>query len=145
MRSSAQNLTDQPGARRPGTHFQKEANTVVIGTFDERGKVDGRERLGRDRVGRRLAINGVGACPRAAVEIDSCGCGRGQVMKRVVFRLDRPADLAMDRADGRKLKERAPERLDNGGDGRTLTTDDRLLGRISDQHVNASLTADRCP
>ena len=41
MRPSTQDLTDQPGARGPRAHFQKEANTVVISAFDERGKVDG--------------------------------------------------------------------------------------------------------
>ena len=81
----------------------------------------------------------------AAVEIDSFGSGRGQVVKCAVFALNRSGDFAVYRAHGRKLEERASQRLDDGGDGRALATDDRFLGSISDQHVNASSTADRCP
>ena len=38
MRSSAEYLTDKSGARRSWTNFQKEADTVVISTFDDAGK-----------------------------------------------------------------------------------------------------------
>ena len=64
VRPSTQDLTDQSGARGPRADFEKEANAVVIGAFDQCGEVDGLDGLGRDRVGRRSAVESVRSVPR---------------------------------------------------------------------------------
>ena len=108
------------------------------------GKVDGLNSLGRDRIGRRTAVEDVRPCPRATVNLDTrWGCRR-QIVKGTILRLDRLTDLAMHRTDGRKLDKRAPHCLDHGLDCGSLATDDRFLGGVANQYVNAALLADRC-
>ena len=68
MRPVRQDPTDQPRARPARPHLQENSKTIRVSLVDHRGKIDRSRRLGRDGVGRELAIGSISAGGHTAVK-----------------------------------------------------------------------------
>ena len=128
MRPTAEDLSDQPRARAARPDLDENAHAVLVGLFDQTGKVDGSGSLGSDRRGRGLAVDLIASSPDAAKKRDSRRRDGLNVVKREVLIFDFAADRTMDGADGGDHEKRARERGDNFLDSTTRAADQRLVG-----------------
>src|SRR5262249_45092045 len=142
-RPSVQDPADEPRAGVARADFQECADTVLVGMFDHRGEIDEVSRLRGDGLGRCAAVHRIGAAPDTAVEHDSRERARLPIVQVAIFRLDYAANLAVQRTDRGKLKERAAEFLYDLLDGPSETTDDGLIPGVADQGVNTSSGGNR--
>ena len=99
-------------------------------------------RLGRDRLGRRAAIDRIGSAPDSTVKIDAGRRGCLEIMKRKIVGFDHSPDLTMDRANMRQLQKRRPKFLHEFGNGPALTSDHGLFGGVSGQDVDSPASGD---
>ncbi|MNS35799.1 hypothetical protein D3C72_679660 [compost metagenome] len=117
-------------------HLYEDPGAVGIGLLDHAGEVQPMHGLRNDRLGRGLAIDGVGMAQAARVEPHAGRRGGGLQVELAVSELDGLEHLAMDRGDAFERHESRAHVGDERGQRLAIATHHALVRRVDDEQID---------